>query len=162
MKIAPGKYRTRDGRDAVVESSFENVFYPWTGKIAGVSGDAFWTEFGKFNEGKEGREDLVERIGDLDEPATVDPSAGVNLRPDSHDPVNRPKHYTNHPSGIECIQITEHMGFNLGNALKYIWRCDLKQDAVGDLKKAVWYINREIEKRCKKTPHNESSKTGPA
>ena len=47
-----------------------------------------------------------------------------------HDPVNQPKHYTAHPSGIECIQVTEHMGFNLGNAVKYIWRCDLKKDAV--------------------------------
>jgi hypothetical protein len=64
-----------------------------------------------------------------------------------HDPVNHPKHYTDHPSGIECIQITEHMGFNLGNALKYIWRCDLKKDAVEDLNKAIWYIQREIEKR---------------
>lgn len=66
---------------------------------------------------------------------------------EEHDPVNRPKHYTGHPSGIECIQITEHMGFNLGNAVKYIWRCDLKQDAIEDLEKAVWYINREIDKR---------------
>lgn len=64
-----------------------------------------------------------------------------------HDPVNHPKHYTDHPSGIECIQITEHMGFNLGNAVKYIWRCDLKKDAIEDLKKAVWYIEREIQKR---------------
>ena len=63
------------------------------------------------------------------------------------DPVNRPKHYTTHPSGIECIQITEHMGFNLGNALKYIWRCDLKKDAVEDLRKARWYIDRELLKR---------------
>jgi hypothetical protein len=39
------------------------------------------------------------------------------------------------------------MGFNLGNAIKYIWRCDLKKDAIEDLKKAVWYIEREIEKR---------------
>ena len=38
------------------------------------------------------------------------------LSSSSHDPVNHPKHYTEHPSGIECIQITEHMGFNLGNA----------------------------------------------
>jgi hypothetical protein len=67
----------------------------------------------------------------------------------NNDPVNHPKHYTEHPSGVECIQITEHMGFNLGNALKYIWRCDLKKDAVEDLQKAVWYINREIEKRTK-------------
>lgn len=64
-----------------------------------------------------------------------------------YDTVNHPKHYTNHPSGIECIQITEHMGFNLGNAVKYIWRADLKNDAIEDLKKAAWYINREIEKR---------------
>jgi hypothetical protein len=64
-----------------------------------------------------------------------------------HDPVNHPKHYTGHPSGVECIQITEHMGFCLGNAVKYIWRADLKNDAVEDLKKAEWYIRREIERR---------------
>ena len=63
------------------------------------------------------------------------------------DVVNKPKHYTEHPSGIECIQITEHMGFNLGNAIKYIWRCDLKKDAIEDLKKAKWYIDREIDRR---------------
>ena len=66
-----------------------------------------------------------------------------------NDPVNHPKHYTDHPSGIECIQITEHMGFNLGNAMKYLWRCDLKKDAIEDLKKSVWYIEREIKKREK-------------
>lgn len=64
-----------------------------------------------------------------------------------HDPVNHPSHYTSHPSGIECIQITEHMGFLLGNAVKYIWRCDLKKDAIEDLKKAIFYIQREIQKR---------------
>jgi Protein of unknwon function (DUF3310) len=64
-----------------------------------------------------------------------------------NDAVNRPKHYTEHPSGIECIEVTEHMGFNLGNAVKYIWRCDLKKDAIEDLKKAKWYIEREIAKR---------------
>jgi hypothetical protein len=66
------------------------------------------------------------------------------------DPVNHPKHYTSHPSGIECITVTEHMGFNLGNAVKYVWRADLKNDAIEDLKKAVWYIQREIAKREKK------------
>jgi hypothetical protein len=63
------------------------------------------------------------------------------------DSVNHPEHYTKHPSGVECIQITEHMGFNLGNAIKYIWRADLKSDAIEDLKKARWYIDRELEKR---------------
>jgi hypothetical protein len=65
------------------------------------------------------------------------------------DIVNQPPHYTEHPSGIECIQVTEHMGFNLGNAIKYIWRCDLKKDAIEDLKKAKWYIDREIDRRAK-------------
>ena len=66
------------------------------------------------------------------------------------DPVNHPAHYTSHPAkcacgaGIECIQITEHMGFSLGNAIKYIWRADLKGNAVEDLRKAEFYIKREI------------------
>lgn len=68
-----------------------------------------------------------------------------------NDSVNHPKHYKNHPSGIECIQITEHMGFNLGNAIKYIWRCDLKKDAIEDLLKAKWYVEREIAKRVKES-----------
>lgn len=65
---------------------------------------------------------------------------------EAHDPVNHPSHYTNHPSGVECIQITEHMGFCLGNAVKYIWRADLK-NGVEDLRKAKWYIEREIARR---------------
>ena len=65
------------------------------------------------------------------------------------DKVNHPKHYTKHQSGIECIQITEHMDFCLGNAIKYIWRADLKEDAIEDLRKARWYIDREISKRLK-------------
>lgn len=65
------------------------------------------------------------------------------------DLVNHPKHYNNHPSGVECIEITRHMGFNLGNAVKYIWRDGLKDCdvPVQDLKKAVWYINDEIQSR---------------
>ena len=70
------------------------------------------------------------------------------MEQNAEDNVNHPAHYTAHPSGVECIQITEHMGFNLGNALKYIWRCDLKKDAIEDLKKAKFYIEREIEKRA--------------
>lgn len=61
--------------------------------------------------------------------------------------VEHPKHYTSHPSGVECIEITKYMGFCLGNAMKYIWRADLKFDAIEDMKKAVWYINCEIKKR---------------
>ncbi|MBM4644251.1 DUF3310 domain-containing protein [Rhodococcus hoagii] len=60
------------------------------------------------------------------------------------DPVNHPGHYTSHPSGVECIQVTEHMSFCLGNAIKYIWRADLKGNAIEDLQKARWYVDREI------------------
>lgn len=63
------------------------------------------------------------------------------------DSIDHPPHYTSHPSGVECITVTEHMGFNLGNAVKYIWRADLKADAIEDLRKAAWYINREINRR---------------
>lgn len=64
--------------------------------------------------------------------------------------VNHPPHYKGHPSGVECIEITEHMNFCLGNAMKYIWRADLKHDAIEDLKKAAWYLQREIELRGKR------------
>ena len=65
------------------------------------------------------------------------------------DLVNSPPHYKAHPSGIECITITRHMGNNLGNAMKYIWRADEKGAALQDLKKAIFYIQDEIEKRVK-------------
>jgi len=67
---------------------------------------------------------------------------------DKKDSIN-PSHYKSHPSGIECIQVTEHMTFTLGNAIKYIWRADLKHNDGGieDLKKAQWYIEREIKRR---------------
>ena len=68
------------------------------------------------------------------------------------DPVNHPKHYTSHPSGVECITITEHMNFLLGNAVKYIWRADLKDNDVKDLEKAIWYLKREIERRYQYGP----------
>jgi hypothetical protein len=61
------------------------------------------------------------------------------------DAVNNPSHYTRHASGVECIQVTEHMSFCLGNAVKYIWRAGLKSDdPVEDLSKARWYIDREL------------------
>lgn len=64
-----------------------------------------------------------------------------------NDPVNNPKHYTSHPSGVECIQVTEHFGFNLGNVIKYLWRAEDKGAPLEDLKKARWYLDREIQKR---------------
>jgi hypothetical protein len=61
------------------------------------------------------------------------------------DAVNHPAHYTKHPSGVECITVTEHMNFNVGNAVKYLWRAGSKSlDPVEDLEKARWYVEREI------------------
>lgn len=67
------------------------------------------------------------------------------------DNVNHPPHYTsskaqcpNCKESIECIEITRHMSFNIGNAVKYLWRYELK-NGVEDLKKAKWYINDAIK-----------------
>jgi hypothetical protein len=70
------------------------------------------------------------------------------------DIVNNPPHYTSDPSGIECIQITRHRNYNIGNAIKYLWRAGLKSDPkqsaiekqVEDLQKAVFYIHDEIRR----------------
>jgi len=63
------------------------------------------------------------------------------------DPINHPEHYLTHRSGVECITITEHLNFCLGNAIKYIWRADSKGDAINDLSKAIWYLERDITRR---------------
>lgn len=75
------------------------------------------------------------------------------LLTDMAENVNHPEWYNNHPSGVECIEITRHYCFSIGNAIKYLWRAGLKKDAalsnkekeVEDLKKAVWYINDRIK-----------------
>lgn len=65
-----------------------------------------------------------------------------------NDPVNHPSHYTSDPSGIECIQITQHRNFCIGNAIKYLWRAGLKDKSttIQDLLKAIWYIECEINR----------------
>ena len=75
------------------------------------------------------------------------------------DTVNHPPHYNAHPSGIECIDVVEHMTFNIGNAMKYLWRAGLKSSAphVDDLKKAVWYIQREIERLTKERERTQEN-----
>jgi len=69
------------------------------------------------------------------------------MMPANHGPVNHPKHYNSHPSGVECIQIAEHFGYCLGNVIKYIWRAGQKGDALEDLRKARFYLDREIKRR---------------
>ena len=72
---------------------------------------------------------------------------------DEPDHINHPPHYTQHPSGVECITITEHYNFNVGNAIKYLWRAGLKDgaDATDDLRKAAWYVQREIDRPIQPT-----------
>ena len=77
--------------------------------------------------------------------------------PHEEDMVNEPPHYRKHPSGVECIDITEHMDFCLGNATKYIWRAGLKGgNEIEDLKKAIYYLNRKIKQI--EVTHNEQRK----
>ena len=61
------------------------------------------------------------------------------------DPIN-PQHYKNSKSGVECITVTRHMNFNIGNAIKYLWRHGDKGNAIQDLKKSIWYIEDEIKR----------------
>lgn len=63
------------------------------------------------------------------------------------DPVNHPEHYTWLPGDIEVIDITESLGFCLGNVIKYVLRADHKGRPLEDLQKAAWYLNREIARR---------------
>jgi hypothetical protein len=70
--------------------------------------------------------------------------AGQPVEDATTDIVNHPPHYKSHPSGVECIQITEHMNFCRGNAMKYLWRAGEKGNEIEDLKKARWYLDREI------------------
>jgi hypothetical protein len=60
------------------------------------------------------------------------------------DPVNNPAHYT--VGGIETIDFIEakKLGYNLGNVVKYLTRADHKGNKLEDLRKAQWYLTREI------------------
>ena len=79
------------------------------------------------------------------------------------DRVNHP-HYYQDPSGIECIDIIRHRDFNIGSAIKYLWRAGLKSEegmdisdkAIEDLQKAIFYIKDEIELIKKKRNENNN------
>lgn len=94
-----------------------------------------------------------------------DPSLAVLIRPvlegimndaPRFDPVDRPEHYNSHPSGVECVQITEHMTCMIGCAIKYLWRNGLKAgaDADEDLRKAIWCIERERSRLARMKANN--------
>ena len=148
IQIEEGKYyRTRDGRK-VGPLRFSRVNDAEDRRWATAPGfvEAHW--YTQFNPAHYAGDyanacSLRETVDDLMEEWVDEPEV-------AHDPVEHPKHYTGHPSGVECIAVTEHMNFCLGNAVKYIWRAGEKGDALTDLKKARWYIDREIERLSKK------------
>lgn len=76
---------------------------------------------------------LGEQLGLTGEPATAGQEA-----------INRPRHYTSHPSLVECVDINEHFDGNIAAAIKHAWRRDLKHATPAeDLAKMAWYLNRE-------------------
>lgn len=102
--------------------------------------------------GEEAEETEESRIAELARAYEKDLNAHRNLLSPVEtkgDPVNHPLHYTRHPAGVEVIEITEHEGFCLGNAVKYLLRAGVKggkDKYVEDLEKAKWYIDREIHR----------------
>ena len=87
----------------------------------------------------------AETAVDILDPGGVGERDSESLR-QPHDAVDHPSHYVNHPSGIECIEVVEYMNFNLGNRIKYVWRAGAKSDELEDIRKAAWYLNREIDR----------------
>jgi hypothetical protein len=69
--------------------------------------------------------------------------------------IDHPAHYNAHPSGVECIEIVERLGFCPGNAIKCLWRADHKGARATDLKKALWYVERALRAP---TPSRELSR----
>lgn len=98
-------------------------------------------DFTKFTVSKEDMKFIMDKLCEIKQ-------SKEETKPLKDDPVNHPKHYTSHPSGIETIEITRWMNFNLGNSIKYILRSGKKSEdtAIQDLEKAVWYINDEIKR----------------
>ena len=82
----------------------------------------------------------IDVVGDID----VYTASDVN-REDKKEMINHPSHYN---QGIEAIDYIEshNMDFNIGNVIKYVTRAKHKGTELQDLKKASWYLNREIER----------------
>lgn len=83
----------------------------------------------------------IENYGEAEEGKSMPNETSSDQKPDY---VNHPPHYATHPSGVECVDIAEHLSFNLGNALKYLWRAKGKGREEEDLQKCLWYLEREV------------------
>lgn len=80
-----------------------------------------------------------------------------------YEKVQHPKHYNSHPSGVEAIDIIEHFTFNVGSAVKYLWRAGLKPNErdIDDFNKAVWYLQREVQRLTRMTSKQEKKPSPP-
>lgn len=94
--------------------------------------------------------DLTYPVRDLDPAESLEQPEYYDEEYEEPDMVNHPPHYTSHASGVECIQVTEHYSFCVGNAIKYLWRAGLKggstEKQIEDLRKAAWYAEREAQR----------------
>lgn len=154
---------TADGRLVIdIAVRDEQSLFAITGRVLGNndgpadSGDLdTWTKQGYFYATLPSSCDLFmpreNRVPEASEPQTTAQPATkqVTIAPMPtnvvSDPIN-PKHYRYHPSGVECIEVTRHMSFNIGNAVKYLWRAGHKNDILEDLRKAAWYVQDEIRR----------------
>jgi uncharacterized protein DUF3310 len=103
-----------------------------------------WTEW--HVEAESAHPEIIRRQA-IDHARKIIQARAKAVKPVSSDPVSHPAHYTSHPSGIEAIQITEAFSFCVGNAIKYLWRAGLKSaDPRQDMAKAIWYIQRELDR----------------
>jgi len=92
--------------------------------------------------------------------------AETDITPSKKEAVDHPPHYNQSPARclgcgrpIECIDVIEHMRCNIANAVKYLWRADHKHSSpVEDLKKAKWYVSREIERVEREEHRSKDSK----
>lgn len=87
----------------------------------------------------------------VDTPTEANPIKGdkiVDIKKQEYEFVDHPKHYNSHPSGVECIDVVRHMNFNVGSAMKYLWRSGIKpgEDDIQDLEKAIWYLQDEVKR----------------
>ncbi|MFM9367568.1 DUF3310 domain-containing protein [Streptomyces sp. Da 82-17] len=146
-------------RIGTVVNVYEGAIYPYEVQFANVgelcfAGDELRLLAPEAPEQNPGRRLLAETAGlahgiDTQEAQQVMKSAfnyAQKVDLSTPDVVKHPSHYTSHPSGIECIEITKHMNFTLGSAMKYLWRAGLKDDAIQDLEKARQYIDIEIQR----------------
>lgn len=134
------------GRESIVENSAGQVYYrPYNntfviGKYAS-SYDIARNVYDLFEEEPDTNTPHVEPIAPPS-PLTTPPLSTIAPPSD----VNHPEYY--HPGTYEAINVIEawNLGFNLGNVVKYISRAGSKDAYLKELKKAAWYLSREIDK----------------